>query len=144
MSNTTRWAVWHQHGSTLAAVLAALAITVIGCGHVYHPKSSRHTGVHKMGPPPHAPAHGYRHKHQDNVELVFNAGIGVYVVVGHPDHYHDGKRYYRRARGEWQVSHQLDGVWLSVSFREVPSGLRTKKAKKKPKPGHGPPAKHSY
>ena len=34
------------------------------------------------GPPPHAPAHGYRHKHPDGVELVYKSNIGGYAVVG--------------------------------------------------------------
>ncbi|MFQ5585276.1 MAG: hypothetical protein ACE5GF_00390, partial [Thermodesulfobacteriota bacterium] len=36
----------------------------------------------KHGPPPHAPAHGYRHKHRHGVELMFDGGLGVYIAVG--------------------------------------------------------------
>ncbi len=145
MSDVIQWTGWRQHRNRLTAILAALATTAIGCAHVHYPqKPSTHTRVHKSGPPPHAPAHGYHHKHHDNVELVFDDNVGVYVVVGYPDHYHDGKRYYRWAGGQWQVSTRLDGVWLTVSTREVPSGLHGKTHKIKPQRGRGAPAKHGY
>ncbi len=144
MSDATRWTWRPWHGSTLVAILAALAMTAIGCAHVHHhQKPSSHARAREAGPPPHAPAHGYRHKHR-NVELVFDADIDVYVVVGHPNHYHDGERYYRRTGGRWQMSTSLDGVWITASMREVPPGLHGKRAKSKPKRGHGPPAKHGY
>ena len=149
MSDMTQWTGWRQHGNRLAAILVALAMTGIGCAHVHHIQTpSTHARVHKAGPPPHAPAHGYRHKHNDNVELVFDNNLGVYVVVGYPDHYHDGKRYYRWARGQWQMSARLDGVWLTVSTREVPTSLHGTTHKNKPKRGRGrgqgAPAKHGY
>src|SRR5258705_13086779 len=50
------------------------------------------------GPPPWAPAHGYRRHHQqayqsrpDTVDLGFDDGLGVYMVVGFPAYsYWDG------------------------------------------------------
>ncbi len=145
MSGTTRRTGWHRHGSTLVAILAGVALSTIACVHVHErPKPSSNAHVHKGGPPPHAPAHGYRQQHDGNVELVFDAEIGVYVVVGHKDHYHDGEHYFRWARGQWRMSTRLGGGWVSVSTRELPPGLRAKKSKHKPKRGHGPPAKHGY
>ncbi len=145
MSGATRRTGWHRHGSTLVAILAGVALATIACVHVHErPKPSSNARVHKGGPPPHAPAHGYRHKHDGNVELVFDAEIGVYVVVGHKHHYHDGKRYFRWARGQWQMSTRMDGVWLTVSTREVPTSLHGKTYKNKPKRGQGAPAKHGY
>ena len=41
---------------------------------------------HKIGPPPHAPAHGYRHKHQHGVELEYDSGIGAYISCRTPRH----------------------------------------------------------
>ena len=35
---------------------------------------------HKPGPPPHASAHGYRHKHHDGRELEYDSKIEAYIV----------------------------------------------------------------
>lgn len=132
------------------AGLAMLATAAAGCAYVhdYHHHDGKappaHAQVYQPGPPPHAPAHGYRHKHHGGVELVFDAGLGVYVVVGHAGHYHDGDRYYRWKDGGWSVSVRLDGGWSRVAAHDVPPGLRAKHAKGKPKPRRGPPAKHGY
>jgi len=81
--------------------------------------------VHTNGPPPHAPAHGYRHKHQtDGVELVFDSGRGVYLVVGFPGCYFLDDAYYRRAGQQWQMAFSIGGVWKSVAQDKVPPGLR--------------------
>jgi hypothetical protein len=83
------------------------------------------------GPPPHAPAHGYRRKQQTDlgsVDLVFDSGLGVYVVVGWPDHYWYQDRYYRWVDGVWMASAQLDAGWLTCSSGKVPPGLVKKHA----------------
>src|SRR5262245_11687981 len=53
----------------------------------------REGGAH--GPPPWAPAHGHRRHHQRayqhrdaTVDMVFDSGLGVYVVVGLPNYYY--------------------------------------------------------
>jgi hypothetical protein len=77
------------------------------------------------GPPPHAPAHGYRHKHQhDDVEPVFDSKRGVYLVVGTPGCYFFDGVYYRRASQQWQLAFTIGGVWKSVEDDKVPPGLR--------------------
>ncbi|HUT45206.1 MAG TPA: hypothetical protein VMX36_02930 [Sedimentisphaerales bacterium] len=78
------------------------------------------------GPPAHAPAHGYRRKHVAGMELVFDSGRGVYVVVGLSDHYyHDG--YFYRLRGSfWEMSIKPDGDWKVVSQQSLPMGLQVK------------------
>ena len=78
------------------------------------------------GPPAHAPAHGYRRKHAAGMELVYDSGRGVYVVVGHSDHYyHDG--YFYRLRGSlWEMSLKPDSGWKVVSGRSLPMGLKVK------------------
>ncbi len=86
-----------------------------------------------VGPPPHAPAHGYRHKHGDGVEMVYNSEIGVYVVVGHSEHYYYRDRYYRLNSGSWEVSLHIDGKWAPVSDKKIPPGLRKKNICKKSK-----------
>lgn len=62
------------------------------------------------GPPPHAPAHGYRHKHYKH-DLVFDSGLGVYVVLDKLDHYFWNSHYFRYRDGEWQFATDLDGRW---------------------------------
>ena len=75
-----------------------LVTFVAGCVHHHHHSGKGASGpvvLKKAGPPPHAPAHGYRHKHEHGVELVFDSQLGVYVVVGWKDHFFSAGRYYR-------------------------------------------------
>ena len=78
------------------------------------------------GPPAHAPAHGYRRKHASGMELVYDSGRGVYVVVGLSDHYyHDG--YFYRLRGSlWEMSLKPDADWKAASEKSLPLGLQVK------------------
>lgn len=88
------------------------------------------------GPPPWAPAHGYRHKHQrayqsreSTVDLVFDSGLGVYAVVGIPNSYYWNGMYLRISSGQWMRAPYLDAAWAPCPPDAVPSGLRTKAAK---------------
>ena len=119
-----------------AKFLAVLVIgvTVVGCqGIVLAPRANGPVVVRKSGPPSHAPAHGYRHKHQTGVEIVFDSHLGVYIVAGKTDiYFHDG--WFLRIRsGNWEVSASLDGQWKARSSDRVPPGLRSKHHAKKPK-----------
>ncbi len=76
------------------------------------------------GPPPHAPAHGYRCKNSDGAQLVYDSNLAVYVVSGHSDYYFYNDRYYRWNKSSWQVSVSLDKGWSSASDKSVPPGLR--------------------
>jgi hypothetical protein len=102
------------------------------------------------GPPPHAPAHGYRHKHQhDGVDLVFDAGLGIYGVAGWPDYYWHGDHFLRWAAGEWRVSSRIGGTWVVVSNDRVPAKLVAKHAKHRKKTHRhhkrgSAPAKHDH
>ena len=83
-----------MHRPLAIATLLAGLLALAGCVHV-HEHDHKHKHEQKGGPPPWAPAHGYRHKHH-GADLVFDAHIGVYVVVGHPHvYFHDG-HYFRR------------------------------------------------
>ena len=94
--------------------------------------SCRSVGVHRVhgrgggyGPPAHAPAHGYRHKHVYGYDLVYDSSYGFYVVTGLNHHYyHDG--YFYRLHGDvWQVS--LRGAdWRPLRYGALPSPLRVK------------------
>lgn len=119
-----------------AGLLAALVIgvTIGGCrGVVVAPRSNEPVVVRQAGPPPHAPAHGYRHKHPSGAELRFDSQLGVYIVVGHTDvYFHDG--WFLRIRGDgWQASATLAGPWKPKAVGSLPPGLRTKHHAKKPK-----------
>jgi hypothetical protein len=96
------------------------------------------------GPPPHAPAHGHRHKQNHGPELIFDSGIGVYLVTGYPSTYYYEGLYLRLDGAIWQASIGLGGPWEPRPSQSVPPGLRDKghvKTKKHPGRGHGP-AKH--
>lgn len=110
--------------TSLLATSACILLMTASCsryGVRHQPTVSRGNG-----PPAHAPAHGYRHKQVDGMELVFDSGRGVYVVVGLSDHYyHDG--YFYRLRGDlWEMSLKHDGNWNVVSENSLPPGLQVK------------------
>jgi hypothetical protein len=91
------------------------------------------------GPPPHAPAHGYRHKHQ-GVDLVYDSGRGVYVVVELDNYFYFKGNYYRHKENQWEISVHIEGPWEVITQKSLPKGLSgTKKGKGKPKehPGKG-------
>lgn len=99
---------------------------------------------HKPGPPPHAPAHGYRHKHHDGCELEYDSRTGVYIVLNAPDIYFSNNLYIRLATdGIWMVSRILEEGWRVAVGDEVPHklkeyrGEKKKKKKKKSKKGKG-------
>ena len=77
---------------------------------------------YENGPPPHAPAHGYRHKHKSHT-LEYDSGVGVYVVIGLTDHFFDDGLYFRYRSGNWEVSVNLNSGWGSADERVVPHKL---------------------
>jgi hypothetical protein len=99
----------------------------------------------KHGPPPHAPAHGYRCKHRhghDDVELRYDSSVQVYVVVGRRDHYFIDDYYFRVTDGGWYSCRSVSGPWVRCSVDRVPPGLSKRHAhhedgKKSPGKGHG-------
>ena len=72
-------------------------------------------------PPAHAPAHGYRAKHdapraappaKGGIEVIFDSDLGIHVAVGLPDiHFYSG-RYYRERDGRWEP--RDDGSYVFV------------------------------
>lgn len=82
------------------------------------------------GPPPHAPAHGYRAKHNGH-DMKFDTGLGVYVVVDIPETYFANNLYIRMGSdGRWMVSNELDRGWRTAINHEVPYKLKEKHPKK--------------
>lgn len=71
------------------------------------------------GPPPHAPAWGYRRK------MVWDPLLGVYVLAGVPGLYYADPFYYRHHGGHWQHSRDLDH-WQRAPHGKVPPGLAKK------------------
>jgi hypothetical protein len=93
---------------------------------------------HKHGPPPHAPAHGYRHKHQDGHEFEYDSQAGAYIVLNMPETYFGNNLYIRLSTyGDWMVSTTLKGGWRVAVGNEVPYSLKEYKGKKKSKKGKG-------
>lgn len=76
------------------------------------------------GPPPHAPAHGYRAKTSDGIEIVYDSKLGVYIVFGISSHYYSNGLYYRVNGNQWESSVKFHGSWKVVAEYEVPFGLR--------------------
>jgi hypothetical protein len=117
---------------------AVLTLGLSGCHHLSSAepgRSGRHAIQHRKGhgPPAHAPAHGHRRKHHAghaDPELVFDSGLGVYLVVDLPGHYYWDGYYLRIEDGRWYASLQMDGGWKPRDANSLPSGLRKQKAKR--------------
>ena len=123
-----------------AFVLALLVQGSSGCIYLEPPNRAFRTPV--LGRPAHAQAHGH-HKQHRSPDLVYDSRLGVYVVLGHPNHYHDGHRYYRSRKGRWQSSTDMHGKWVTISVGEVPHGLIARPTRNGSR-DHAPPAKHDY
>ncbi len=122
---------------SLILIVILFALTACTSLTVRYPVSAKRG----YGPPPHAPAHGYRHKHSQGPEIVFDSGLGVYVVVDLQDYYYHEKRYYRFRGDRWETSVHIRGPWELVVEAALPTGLQKKshckgKCKKHKKPRH--------
>lgn len=101
---------------------------------------SRSGSTYKSAPPPHAPAHGYRHKHRTH-DMSYDSGLAAYVVVGKNEVYFDDGLYFRYRDGAWQASVNLDNGWYDTNKKVVPNKLwsykdsDSKHSKKKAHPG---------
>ncbi|HEY8120767.1 MAG TPA: hypothetical protein VII78_05570 [Myxococcota bacterium] len=85
------------------------------------------------GPPPHAPAHGYRQKHGGH-ELVFDSSLGVYAVVDLREVWFLDGDYFRLNGDHWEIGVAIDGPWRVAASSAVPERLRAKRH-----PHGGPP-----
>lgn len=128
-------------GLLLSAVLLAGA-ALSGCGELVPPRLARVGKPAGSGPPPHAPAHGYRHKHASGVDLRFDSDLALYVVVGELDHYFHKNEFYRLYESVWEVAAALEGPWSSVSAGHLPPGLGKKHPGKAKGHGKGKGKKH--
>ncbi len=122
---------------SLLVFVSACALDSVYGGGIFAsgPKvSQKHKG---HGPPPHAPAHGYRHKSHHGVDLEFDTGLGVYVAIELPGTYFFDGLYFRWSEGVWEAASHFQGPWRVAKQKEVPPGLRKSKAKKHPGKGSG-------
>ena len=110
--------------TSFVVTCACILLMTASCSRysVYH----RPTVSKGNGPPAHAPAHGHRRKHVAGMELVFDSGRGVYVVVGLSDHYYHDGYFYRLRGGFWEMSLKPDGNWKAASHKSLPHGLQVK------------------
>ena len=78
------------------------------------------------GPPAHARAHGYRNKQVAGMELAYDSGLGLYIVVGRENHYYHNGYFYRSHGAVWEISSEPNGGWKSISKKSLPPGLQAK------------------
>lgn len=74
------------------------------------------------GPPPHAPAHGYRAKHAGG-DLVYDEHLGVYVVVGRAGLWFLDGSYFRVVGERWEIATGVAGPWRVARVEVVPVRL---------------------
>lgn len=77
-------------------------------------------------PPQWAPAHGYRDKNDDGLDIVFDSGLGVYMVVDMLGVYWDDDYYYRERNNRWERSRSPESGWILIESDDVPPGLAQK------------------
>ena len=128
-------------------ILVCMALMLVSCRSfsigTRSERGSERRYERKPGPPPHAPAHGYRRKYR-GAELVYDSSRGIYVVIDFPNHYYFKGHYYRLGEAQWEVGVNLEGPWGFISYGELPKGLRIEKkgkgkarGKSKGHPGRG-------
>jgi hypothetical protein len=117
---------------TLLALPIALLVGCVGSTAVRydsHPHYEYSDVYYRTGPPPHAPAHGYRH-HYHNHDMIYDSGIRAYIIVGMPDYYYDNGFYFRYSNIGWQFSGSLNDGWKVTDERRVPRTLWNTRSKK--------------
>jgi len=77
-------------------------------------------------PPPHAPAHGYRHQQFHGYDLVYDQGIGVYVVADLDHQYFLDGLFFKWSDGNWFVRVSPDDEWKPRPPGTIPPGLAKK------------------
>ncbi len=132
-----------QRGPLLVALVGLLGLTAPACTIPLPLEAKPKVHAKKGGPPPWAPAHGYRKKHHRH-DLVFDAKIGVYVVVDLPGYYFYRDRFYKSVDGKWWTAAKITSGWTVVGAGGIPPGLRGTKLKGSKKRGRSAPAKHGH
>jgi hypothetical protein len=114
---------------SLFSILTFVLLMTISCDslEVYNAPGRGH------GPPAHARAHGYRNKQVAGVELSYDSGLGLYVVIGRDNHYYTGGYFYRCQGAVWEISSDPNSGWRSISRESLPPGLQMKSKRHKNK-----------
>ena len=116
----------------LPTLLAASCLLgVPGCALHRTPEAIAAHDGDELGPPPLAPAHGWRRRHPDGVEIVYRSELGAYVVVGVDDAYYCDDVFYLWDSGRWLRAPHFTGPWLAVPASEVPANLTRRPGKLK-------------
>jgi hypothetical protein len=116
MNNTGR--------NLITAFLAGFVITLSGCA-VYPAHHDFAYEQRGYGPPPYAPAHGYRTKiHGHN--MLYDAHLGVYVLLDLHDHYYHNLVYYKYNKKNWYYRQHDKDKWRKYDKRKLPEGLSRK------------------
>ena len=80
--------------------------------------------------PPNRPRAGFVFYYEPaSVRLVYNTGLGVYVVHGYPNVYFLSGRFYRVDNGVWMVTTTTEfkaGKWKKAKRNSLPPGLAKK------------------
>ena len=107
---------------SLFSILTLILLMTVSCDSlgVYNAPGRGH------GPPAHARAHGYRRKQVAGVELSYDSGLGLYIVVGRNNHYYHNGHFYRCQGTVWEISSEPNGGWRVISKESLPVGLRVK------------------
>jgi hypothetical protein len=66
--------------------------------------------------------------------LEYNSNLGIYVVIGLPDHYFIDGIYYKKTKHGWYSSHDAEKDWKEYRKDFLPGKLDKKYGHKK---GHG-------
>ena len=127
-----------MNAARMVLVSVALAVAVSGCSSRTVVRAGSKKNMEpvvvaddskKPGPPAHAPAHGYRHKHpEDGVELVYDSKLAVYVVSGYNHCYYSNGVYFRYGDDMWRFSKHVAGPWKILVERDVPHTLQVRYA----------------
>jgi hypothetical protein len=122
-------------GKKILSALVFLLLVVgtdVSCTKEYHQHPTT-TKQKRHGPPPHAPAHGYRAKTSEGIAIVYDSRLRVYVVIDISNHYYYNGFYYRLNEDRWEGCAHIHGSWQPVAENKVPPGLRSGAKKKKGK-----------
>jgi hypothetical protein len=126
-------------GKVIHTVMPLLLVGGIGlsCAKAFYKAPATATKTKSHGPPPHAPAHGYRAKTSEGLAIAYDSKLEVYVLVGLSNHYYYKGLYYRLDGHGWEVSAKLHGSWQAVAEHKMPLTLRSGKKSKGKGKGKG-------
>lgn len=111
----------------ITLIVICFVTSLSGCNVI---KVKAYDAGHHGGPPPHAPAHGYRQKHHGH-ELEYDSDLGVYIVIGLASLYFIDGVYYKISNDNWFSSDRPDGGWHAYNNNVLPGKLYNKHGNKK-------------